>query len=178
MKDTRHELGQIGSRFRLLHPLGERPEHAPVIHLLEGLASGEGARNLADREHHRRRVLKGGVHADRGVARTEPPGHQADARLARELAVGLRHVGGAVLVAAGDEPDDVADFMERVEHRQIALAKDTESGIHAVEAQGVDDVTAAGSGLRLIRRRRLSSLPQPHIGSHIGPHIEAPLARP
>ena len=157
MKGARHEFGQIGGRFRLLHPLGEGPEHAPVIDLLEGLASGEGARNLADQEDHRRRVLKGRVHADRGVARPRSPGYQADARLAGELAVSLRHVGGAVLVAAGDEADGVAGVMEGVEHRQVALAGDAEGGVHAVQAQGIDDVFAAGAGFESSRHRHLSS---------------------
>ena len=52
---------------------------------------------------------------------------------AGELAVGVGHVRGADLVAAGDEAD--RRVVERVEHRQVALAGHAERDVDPVDAR-------------------------------------------
>src|SRR4029453_7243279 len=74
------------------------PNMRRVIPLLEGLALDLVARHLADEENHRRRILEGGVDADRGVGGAGPAGDEADAGPAGQLAIGLGHVGGATFL--------------------------------------------------------------------------------
>ena len=62
---------------------------------------------------------------------------------ARELPVGVGHVRGAALVAAGDEADGAVE--ERVEHGEVALARDAEREVGAVERELVDEDPAAGA---------------------------------
>ena len=51
LERTRNELGHAGGIVDLRYPLGHRPEHAPVVDLLEGFALGEIVAHLADEEH-------------------------------------------------------------------------------------------------------------------------------
>src|SRR5581483_6854110 len=87
-----------------------------------------------------------GVHADGGVGGAGPARHEADARPAGELAVGLGHVAGAALVAAGDEADGVAGVVEGVERGEETLAGHLEDQVHAVDAKLVDEDPAARTG--------------------------------
>ena len=80
-------------------------EHAAVVDLLERLAFLLIRGDLADEQDQRRRVLERRMHADRGVGRARPAGDEADPGTAGQLAVGLGHVRGSRLVAAGDQPD-------------------------------------------------------------------------
>ena len=48
---------------RSRHPLGDAAEHLPVVDLLERLAPAHRARDLADQQDHRRRILARDVHA-------------------------------------------------------------------------------------------------------------------
>jgi len=119
-----------------------------IVHLLEGAAAEEAAVHLADEEDHRRGVLAGGVHPVGGVGGAGAAGDEADARAAGELAVGVGHVGGGALVA-GDDGADVRRGVQRVEHRQVALAGDAEDLVDAVAAQGLDEdlsTVADGAG--------------------------------
>ena len=74
-------LGQAVGVVHLGDPLGEAEragaEHLPVVDFLEGLAVALLARHLADEDDERRRVLEGGVDADRGVARARAAGDEA-----------------------------------------------------------------------------------------------------
>ncbi len=58
---------------------------------------------LTDEQHHRRRVLKGGVDAYGGVRRTRPPRDKTYARSAGQLAVSFRHVACGTFMARTDE---------------------------------------------------------------------------
>ena len=111
-----------------------------------GLDPDVVARDLADEEDHRRRVLEGGVHADRGMAGAGPARHHRDARPARELAVGLRHVGGAGLVARVDQPDR-RGVVQRVKHLEVALARHAEGHVGAVDEELVDEDPAAAAAV-------------------------------
>ena len=75
LKGLVDQLGDALGNVDLRHPFGERREHLAEIDLLEGLAVDLMARDLADQHDHRRRILKGGMDADRGVAGPGPAGH-------------------------------------------------------------------------------------------------------
>ena len=83
----------------------------------------------------------------RAVGRAGTARDEADARAAGQLAVGLRHVGGAAFLAADDEPHGLARVVQRVEHGEIALARHAESEIDAVDLERVDEQLAAGARL-------------------------------
>ena len=91
------------------------------------------------------------MHADRGMAGARTAGHEAQARLAGQLAVGVGHVGGAGLVAGIDQADFVAAVIKRVEHRQIAFAGHAEGRVGPLLQKLVHQnaPTVAGIGLRL-----------------------------
>ena len=79
--------------------------------------------------------------ATRGVRRAGAARDHADARAAGELAVGVGHVGGADLVAAGDEAE--RRVVEGIEHGEVALAGDAEGDVDAVHDELVDEEPAA-----------------------------------
>ena len=168
-----HELRDPRGALDLGDPLRHRVEHPAVVDLLERLAILHVAADLADQEDQRRRVLVGRVDADRGVGCPRPAGDEADAGLARQLAVRLGHVRGGGLVPAGDEPD--RRVVERVEHREIALAGNAERELDAVQRQLVDQhLTAGAHGCRLgIRHVGIARLEADDVAdSRVGPSGE------
>jgi hypothetical protein len=149
----RQPVGPVG----LEHPLREAAEHPLVIDLLEGLASAQAARHLADEQDHRRRVLRGRVDADRGVRRPGPPRDEADARTPRQLPVGLGHVRRARLVPADDELD--TRVAQGVEDGQVALPGDAEGDVDPVQLELVDedapaaaDHSSSGASRKIVAR--------------------------
>ena len=126
--------------------LRDPAEDLRVVELLPRLAASERARHLADEQEHRRRVLAGRVHSDRRLRRARAARDQADPRSSRELAVRLGGVRGTLLVPARDEPD--RGVVERVEHRQEALAGEAEREVRAVQRELVDEDLTPGSQRR------------------------------
>ena len=139
-----------GGVVDLGHPFGHRAVHAAEVDLLECLALHLVARHLADEQDHRRRILEGGVDADRGVGRAGAAGDKADAGAAGQLAVGLGHVGGAAFLPADDQLD-LGRVVQGIERRQVAFARDAEGGVDAVDLQLVDEDLAAGAQIAGIR---------------------------
>ena len=127
-------------------PFGQAAEDLAIVDLLEGTAPAVGQGDLADEQDHRGGVLMRRMHADRGVGRAGAAGDHADAGLAGQLAVSLRHIGGAGFVAAGDDLDPVAHIGEGIEDGEIALAGDAEDAVDAVHDEGVDDAAGGGVG--------------------------------
>ncbi|MNJ26376.1 hypothetical protein D3C77_208570 [compost metagenome] len=127
-------------------PFGQAAEDFAIVDLLEGAAAAVGQGDLADEQDHRRRILMRRMHADRGVGRARPARDHADAGTARQLAIGLGHVGGAGLVAADDDLDLVAHVGQGVEHGEIALARHAEDLVDPVHHQGFDQTAGGGSG--------------------------------
>ncbi len=74
----------------LRHPFGELAEHAAVVELLERLALERRA-PPGRQQDQRRRILDRDVNAGAGVGGAGAARHDADAGLAGELAVRLRH---------------------------------------------------------------------------------------
>ena len=138
--------------------LGERPEHHGEVGLLERLAAEKAPFYLPDQQQHRRRILKGGVNADSGIASARAAGDQANAGFSRQLAVRLGHHRGAVLMPAGDHVEPAGDIVKRIENRQIALAWNAKHPLCAMRQQRVDHQLPAGAELPsalLIRHARL-----------------------
>ena len=147
---ARHDHGpfddrrDVVGRLDLDDPLGEVVEERAVLDLLEGLEAPVLEFDLADEEQHRRRVLTCGVDADRGVGGARATGHEADAGSARELAVGLGHVGRAALLSTADEAQAIGRVVQGVEHGEVALAGDPEGGVDPLGEQAVDEQLPAG----------------------------------
>ena len=139
-------FGDAPGVLDLGHPLGQLAVHAAVVDLLEGLAVGRLAGDLADQQDHGCRILEAGMHSHRGIGGARAAGHEADARPAGQLAVGLRHIGGAALLAADDVADRVALGVQRVECGEVTLAGDAEDGVDTIDAQLVDQDLRAAAG--------------------------------
>jgi len=140
---SRHELGDPVGAVDLGHPLGHLAEHAAVVDLLECLALVEVITNLTDEQDHRCGVLKRRMHRDARIGRARAARDKANAGLAGQLAVGLRHVSGAAFLPADDRCDCVLMVVERVDARQIALARHQEHALRALDAQLFDQNLAA-----------------------------------
>ncbi len=117
----------------LRRPFGEFAEHAAEIDLLERLAFHHPARDLADEQDHRRRILIGGMYRDAGVGRARRPGDETDARPAGQLAMGFGHVAGAAFVAADDQFEPIGHVVKRVQHRQVTFAGDAKRPLRAMQ---------------------------------------------
>ncbi len=143
------------------HPFRDRAIHALIVDLLERLAALHPARDLTDKEDHRRRVLARDMHPDARMGRARRARDEGDPRPPGQFAVRLGHVGGAGLVPARDRPDP-GGIVERVEDRDEAFTRDAEHRVDAVRGQRVDDGPAAGScgHRRVVRRKRSASCPR------------------
>jgi len=157
VKGAAHVFVHAVGALDLRDPLRHRAEHLAIVDLLERLAVGELAGNLADEQDHRGGVLLGGVHADRGVGRSRTARDEADPGAPGDLGPGLGHVGGAAVLARDDQADSLARVVEGVEHREIALAGNAERGIDAVDFQRIDENLRGGSrGERSCHRAAVS----------------------
>ena len=136
------QLRQPRGIVDLRDPLAELGQEAAVVDLLERLAVDHPASDLADQQHHRRRVLEGDVQARGGVRRAGPARDEADAGPARQLPVRLGHHRGAALLPGRDEADLA---VQRVEHREVALARNAEHQVDALRAEPVDEHLTAGA---------------------------------
>ena len=114
--------------------LGLGAEPGLGIKFLEGLAVAVGGRDEADKEDERGGILPGGVDAHEGVGRAGAAGHHGDARLARSLAVCLRHVGGAAFLAGNDGFNGAV--IKPIEDGQEAFTGNEECAAHAVGGEG------------------------------------------
>ena len=141
------DLGDPLGAVDLGGPLGERPEHLAIVELLEGLASGRGTRDLPDQQQHRRRVLKRRVDAHARMSGARSAGHQTDTGTTGELAVRLGHVRRTLLVARDDQLQ--RRVVERIEDGEVALARNSERQLGAVQHELIDeDLTAAAAHAR------------------------------
>ena len=123
-------------------PFGESAEHCAIVDLLKRLTPAHVARDLADEQDHRRRILLRNVNAGRRVGRARPTGDEADAGRAGDLADGLRHHRGAALLAADRHRDRA--IVQGIKRRDIALARHAEHMAHAVDDELIDQHLPAG----------------------------------
>src|SRR5712691_4408544 len=144
-KGTRYILGNALGAIDLRHPFDDAAVHAAVVDLLEGLAIGKVAADLAHEYDHRCGVLRGSMDADRGVRGARSSRDEHNAGTTGQLAAGLGHVRGAAFLTADDQPELLAHCIERVEHRQIALAGNAERELDALSDEVVDEYLTAGA---------------------------------
>ena len=74
-----------------------------------------------------------------------PARDHANSRLPGELAVSLGHHRGAAFLAAGDERHSLAQVIERVDHRKVALARNAENEPDTVQGELICENSASGS---------------------------------
>ena len=137
-----HGHRDVLDRVRLDRPLGEPAEGRDLVDLLERLTTDEGPLDLADRDEHRGRILACRVDPDPQVGATDGARPEGDRRSSGQLAVGLGHERGAVLVACRDDPD--AGALEGVEQAEERFARDGERVAHAGGPQRVGDEPTDG----------------------------------
>ncbi len=148
--DVESARDQFGNALDLVDfgdPLGLRAEDGAVVHFLEGFALAHAALDLADEQDHRGRVLLGDVHAGQRVGGARAAGHHADAGFAGQLAMGVRHHGGATFLTADGDLD--VGVVQAVQHRQVALAGNAENVFDALGDELVDEDVAAEAGCLL-----------------------------
>ena len=139
---ARDSLEQLRRIVHLRHPFREVAEGLPVVDLLEGMAPELVARHLAADHHQRQCIVHRRVDRDRTVGRTRPAAHQEQPRPARRLRIGQRSEAGARLVATDHQFDRRID--QRIEQRQVALARHAEGTVDAARSQQFDQ--RAGDG--------------------------------
>ena len=158
MECARDILGDPFCVFNLRNPLCQRSKHLPVVHFLEGFPIRGGSGDLAHEQDHGCRILKCGVHSNRGVGRTRTAGHKTDARTPGQFAPSLGHIGSAALLAAGHQTEPVFDIMQGVQDLEVAFAGDPESSVGAVCQQRINEgLSARARNSHLSSRMTMSS---------------------
>ena len=155
MKRAAHVLRDPLGPVDLGHPLGHLPVHAPVVHLLEGLAIQHPAAHLADDEHQGSGILERDVDSGRGVGRARPAGDHAHPGPAGQLAVRFGHHRGAALLAA-DHRLDARKVVEPVDRGEKALPRHEEDPVAPLDRELVGEDPAA---VAKVTHRRAPSLP-------------------
>ena len=138
----------------LLDPFHHAAEHGAKIDLLQRFAAARATRHLAHQDDERCRILHRDMDAGAGIGGARAAGDQAEAGLAGELAIGLGHHRGAALLAADDEANRIG-VVQRVEKRQIALARHAKRSIGAVQLELVDQDLRGGTGCQGPASRKL-----------------------
>ena len=117
---------------RLEAPLHHRPDDVReiglevLVDLLERRAVELRGRHVGGDREHRRRVGQRAGERHHDVAGARTAGGERRHRLVPHAEVGIRHVGGDLLVARRHHRDAVARVVERVEQPDIAVTADAE----------------------------------------------------
>src|SRR3569623_1383358 len=138
----------FGDPARILdprRPFGDRREEGGEVDLLKALAVAVAARDVADEQDHRGRILAGDMHSGTGVSCARSPGDESDSGPAGHLAVGVGHVGDAAFLPT-DDCVDLRRVGKRVEDREKAFAGNREDAVATLDPELVDEDAAAGSG--------------------------------
>ena len=125
-------------------PFGDGTEESRKVDLLEALAVLVGARQVADEQDQRRRILEGDMDSGAGVGGAGPAGHEGDSRPPGHLAVGVGHVGDAAFLPADDDID-LGRVKQRVEDGEEALARHGENAVAALGLELIDEDAATAA---------------------------------
>ncbi|MGC0388810.1 hypothetical protein ACVIU7_003897 [Bradyrhizobium liaoningense] len=142
---ARHQLRNAVGAIDLDRPFRHGAEHRLVVELLERLALAHAGVDLADEQDHRRRILHRDVDAVAGIGRAGAAGDEADAGAAGQLAIGFRHHRSAAFGPAYHDVDRAV--MQRIERRQIALARHAGDALDALGDELIDQDLAPGAGV-------------------------------
>ena len=178
MKRAAHIFRDARGVLDLRGPFGQRREHVPEVDLLKALAVEEAALCLADEQDHRARILPCDMDARTRIRGAGAARDHANSGLPGELAIGLGHHRGAALLAAGDERHSLAQIIECVDHRKVALARNAENEPDTVQGELIGENSSSGSFERVGHASSLccsgcagvsareAPLPQPSPGKH------------
>jgi len=83
------------------------------------------------------------MNPDAGIGRARTARHKAHTRPAGHRPVGTGHEGGAAFLTA-DHGLDLGAVVQRIEHRQKALARNGEDTITTLRNEAIDEQAAAG----------------------------------
>ena len=163
VEGARQHLGDAGRIVDLDRPFGHRAEDGAIVHLLERPPAPHAALDLADEDDQRHGIVLGDVDPRHGVRRPGAARHHADPGAAGDARHRVGHHGGASLVPADREGD--GRIVQRVQHREIALARHAEHMVHALGGEALDQDAAAAAGFD--RRHDCASPPPspPQAGS-------------
>jgi len=125
------------------HPFCHGRKHRAEIVGHERFALHQPALHLAYHQDHGRRILVGRMHAVDGVGGARAARDKRNARAPGQFAVGLRHLGGAVFVAAGDGTDFRMTARQGIQHGKKTLARDVVDEFDPVEPEFVSEDFAA-----------------------------------
>ena len=175
---ARDQLRHLLGLGRLAHPLRDAAEHPRVVDLLEGVAAQVALLHLPDEQDQRHRVLLRGMDGDGGVARAGPARDQHHARPPRQLRVRHRHEAGAAFAAAGDEVKRRVR-VQRIEKRDVALARHAEGAVHALRGEERDQPFGGGGHGRAhdARCRRISRPGRSPVRPVSPRHVGKPLVQ-
>jgi hypothetical protein len=84
------------------------------------------------------------MHADAGVGRARTARHEGDTGASGHRPVGARHEADAALLSAGDDIDR-GRVVQRVKHREEALARHVEDAVAPLRHKVVDEDPSAGA---------------------------------
>jgi hypothetical protein len=120
---------------------------------LKPFALAHGSVNIAHKQDHWLGILHRNMHANAGVGCAWTARYKADPRPACHCAVSAGHEGRAAFLPTSDKVD-LGQFMQSIENRQKALARNGEYPITALGEQALSEDLR--SGLRRSKRGFLS----------------------
>ena len=149
-KGARHVLGDAPCVVDALHTfrkaLGAGSEETLEVHFLKRFPVPHVTGHIADKQHHRRRILKRRVHANRCVGGTGAARHKADTGAPGEPSLRIGHEGRTTLLPVDDEADLVAIAVKAVQHSQVAFTGHAKSMRHALLNQALNQQVAGDLG--------------------------------
>ena len=80
----------------------------------------------------------------RSIGRARAASDEGNSRPSGHLAVGVGHIGDPAFLAA-DSQVDLRRIVERIEHREEALARNDENAIAALQFELLDEDLATGA---------------------------------
>ncbi len=132
-----HDLGHdLGARDTSV-PLDDRAQDLDQVDVLVGLLVHPLEVRLAGQSDQRRAVQEGVGDRSDQVCGARPQRAEADARASRQPAVGVGHVGAALLVSHGNELD--RGVGERLAQIERLLTRDAEHVAHALGLEALDE---------------------------------------
>ena len=146
MKCPAHDARDLFGIVDLDDPLGDAAEKSAVVELLAGLAAARVAADLANQQHHRRRIVFRAMNGDACVGRPGTAGDDADTGSARGLGIAFGHKRGAAFLAIGDKCD-LRVIHQPVDDGDITFARHAKNMFNAFVAQALSYRMAAKHGV-------------------------------
>ena len=138
------------------------------------ILADSGAGDLAGDDEHGRGAGVGGGEAGASVEQPHPGNDEGDSGLSRDAGIAVRHAGGALLVASGDEADGGL-IAQRNKDAGHVDATDTKDDFHAFAHERLHHgFAAAHQGHDTTPSSDLTLTAGQHIGRRKGGGVSAP----